>query len=79
MTRIAAGLKRSGLAQIATDPKDKRRIQIRATPKGTRLLQAGRRRRIEYLAQQLGGLGEAELSTLAEATEILEAVLRRWK
>jgi DNA-binding MarR family transcriptional regulator len=79
MTRIVAGLKRSGLAQITADPTDKRRIQIRATAKGTRLLQEGRRRRIEYLAQHLGVLQEKDLDSLAEAVEILEAVLRQWK
>jgi len=79
MTRIVAGLKRSGLAQITADATDKRRIQIRATAKGTRLLQEGRRRRIAYLAQHLGVLHEQELDSLAEAVQILEALLRQWK
>jgi DNA-binding MarR family transcriptional regulator len=79
MTRIVAGLERSGLATRVADAKDARRVQIRATPKGTRLLQAGRKRRIEYLACQLVSLTERERSTLTEAVQILEEVLRQWK
>src|ERR1700675_4897906 len=51
MSRIAAGLQRSGLIAITRDPHDARRMHIRATPKGTRLLHEGRKRRIEYLAE----------------------------
>src|ERR1700726_996705 len=54
MSRIVAGLKLSRMVEITRDPHDARRMQIRATPKGTRLLQLGRRRRIEYLAAHLG-------------------------
>jgi DNA-binding MarR family transcriptional regulator len=39
MSRIVAGLKRSGLAKIKTDTKDGRSIRVTATPKGERLLQ----------------------------------------
>ena len=39
MSRIVTGLARSRLIQITDDPQDARRIQIRATAKGVRLLQ----------------------------------------
>src|SRR5713101_363659 len=39
MTRIVTGLESSGLAERAVDSKDARRVSIRATPKGVRLLQ----------------------------------------
>src|SRR5258708_6095561 len=39
MSRMVAGLKRSGLAKIETDAKDARRIRVTATAKGERLLQ----------------------------------------
>src|SRR5712692_9408504 len=42
MTRIVTGLERSGLAERVTDHDDARRVQVRATPKGVRLLQRGR-------------------------------------
>src|SRR5208283_5004385 len=67
MTRIAAGLARSKLAEITTDPDDARRMQIRATAKGTRLLQQARERRIADLASQLDKLPSAELAILAAA------------
>lgn len=79
MTRIVSGLERSGLATRVSDAKDARRVQIRATSKGTRLLQAGRKRRIEYLTRQLDTLTGQERSTLAEAVQILEGVLRQWE
>jgi DNA-binding MarR family transcriptional regulator len=78
MSRIVAGLKRSRLVEITRDPNDARRMSIRATVKGTRLLQHGRRRRIEYLAAHLAPLTTAELVQLAAAADILEAMLRNW-
>src|SRR5215470_383768 len=47
MSRIVAGLKRAGLARIDADPNDARRIHIAATPRGERLLQQARQRRIQ--------------------------------
>jgi DNA-binding MarR family transcriptional regulator len=79
MSRIVTGLKRSGLVEVVSDPGDARRLRIRATAEGTRLLQAGRRWRIEYLAEHLETLGEQEVESLQRAVEILERVLREWK
>src|SRR6202011_3040635 len=53
MSRVVAGLVRSRLVEIAADSMDARRRNIRATPKGARLLQKGRRLRIEFLAGHL--------------------------
>jgi DNA-binding MarR family transcriptional regulator len=72
MSRIAAGLKRSGLAAIETDARDGRRIRVTATPKGERLLQRARVRRIRLLAENLSGLKETELGTLLKAAELME-------
>jgi DNA-binding MarR family transcriptional regulator len=79
MSRIAAGLQRSRLIEITRDPQDARRMQIRATTKGTRLLKQGRKRRIEYLAEHLGHLTRAELAQLGIAADILESLLRTWR
>ncbi len=75
MSRVVAGLVRSRLVEIATDSMDARRRNIRATPKGTRLLQKGRRLRIEFLAGHLHALSKQELVKLGEAVEILQAIL----
>src|ERR1700683_433426 len=58
MSRIVAGLKRSGLAKIESDVKDARRIRVTATPKGEHLLRQARARRIGLLSKSLGGLAE---------------------
>src|SRR3984893_1476977 len=49
MSRIVTGLEESRLGERLTDAKDARRVRIRATRNGERLLHQGRRRRIEYL------------------------------
>jgi DNA-binding MarR family transcriptional regulator len=78
MSRIVAGLARSHLIEITADPEDARRMRIRATPKGTRLLQKGRELRIRYLAEHLGQLSPGELSALGDAVEILRRLLDGW-
>jgi DNA-binding MarR family transcriptional regulator len=78
MSRIVAGLARSRLITITTDPHDARRMIIRATAKGTRLLQKGRELRITYLATHLKTLAPEELAKLGEAVEILKRLLERW-
>jgi DNA-binding MarR family transcriptional regulator len=79
MSRVVAGLKRSRLIEITRDPSDARRMNICATAKGTRLLQQGRQRRIEYLADHLGDLTADELAQLVSAADILEKLLRHWR
>jgi DNA-binding MarR family transcriptional regulator len=78
MSRIVAGLERSRLVAISADPHDARRLHIRATPAGTRLLHKARRLRIAALAANLDSLAPERLSKLAEAVEILQGVLARW-
>jgi DNA-binding MarR family transcriptional regulator len=78
MSRIVSGLEHSRLAERMMDAKDSRRVRIRATPSGERLLHEGRRCRIEYLARHLGGLTRQELATLDEAVKLREGVLRDW-
>src|SRR5579863_2314886 len=79
MSRIVAGLSRSRLVEITRDPHDARRMQIRASGKGMRLLQQGRKRRIEYLAAHLDSLTPDELARLSAAAEIMETLLRNWR
>src|SRR6201987_1294290 len=78
MSRIVAGLARSRLIEITADPHDDRRMRIRATAKGTRLLHKGRQLRIEYLASHLEALAPEELAKLGEAVEILKKLLESW-
>ena len=78
MSRIVAGLARSRLIEITADPRDARRMRIRATARGTRLLHKGRQLRIEYLASHLEALAPEELAKLGEAVEILKKLLESW-
>jgi DNA-binding MarR family transcriptional regulator len=77
MTRIVTGLERSGLAERFADPGDARKVKIRATSKGVRLLRDSRQRRIEYLGWHLGGLTAEELRALQQAADILERSLHK--
>ena len=79
MTRIVTGLERSKLAERVPDPADARRVRIRATAKGVRLLQGARRLRVEYLTAQLARLPARERASLGEAVEILDRLLSEWK
>jgi DNA-binding MarR family transcriptional regulator len=78
MSRIVAGLARSRLVSITADPHDARRMQIRATAKGARVIQKGRQLRIAYLASHLDALTPEELAKLGEAVEILQRLLEHW-
>jgi DNA-binding MarR family transcriptional regulator len=77
MTRLVVGLERDGLVRREADPHDGRVVWLQATPKGTRILHEGRRRRVEALAGDLATLDPAERNTLAEAADILERLLSR--
>ncbi len=77
MSRIVAGLKRSGLAKIETDSKDARRIRVTATAKGERLLQQARARRVRLVAETLSDLRGPEIETLLQAAELMERAVRQ--
>ena len=76
MSRIVAGLKRSGLARVQADENDARRLRIRATPKGERLLQDARERRIRLLAETLRHGDEVDIALLLEAAKLIELAIQ---
>ena len=76
MSRIVSGLERAGLVKReATD--DGRRVRLLATPKGTKILWEGRKRRVESLANALARLGETERARLGELAELLPGLVKR--
>ena len=75
MTRIVQGLEKQGLARREPAADDARSIRVHATAKGTRLLDAGRRRRTRLLSTQLETLTPAELRNLADAAESLHRLI----
>src|ERR1700722_162050 len=79
MSRIVAGLSRSGLAKIETDPQDGRRIRVTATPKGERLLQQARARRVRFVANTLGGLRGADMDILLKDADLMERAVTQYR
>lgn len=75
MSKLVAGLVRDGLVQCVDDPTDGRAVRVKATARGTRLLQEGRRRRVERLVQLLSPLTEREAALLEQAAATLAARL----
>ncbi len=76
MSRIVAGLERGGLVRRhATD--DRRRVRLEASAKGTKILQEGRRRRVESLARALSSIPEREREQLGELTHLLQQIIRK--
>ena len=76
MSRIVAGLVRAGLVRRGKT-EDGRRVRLAATAKGTRILQEGRRRRVESLAQALSVFSSEDRKKLHELIDHLEKVIRQ--
>lgn len=76
MSRLVAGLVKSGLVEAERDPEDRRIQRIVATAKGRSLLEAGRARRVRRLTKDLERLGLDEFATLARAVGTIERVAR---
>ncbi|MGE5814092.1 MAG: MarR family winged helix-turn-helix transcriptional regulator [Acidobacteriota bacterium] len=74
MTKVIAGLEAAGLVRRRADARDARAVRLEATARGTKLLQEGRRRRVERLASALQALALDELDVLARAAAIVERV-----
>ncbi len=77
MTRIVAGLEKGGLAKRMGNREDARKIEVHATARGRRVLQAARERRIETLADSLTTLDREEFEVIDAAVKILAEVLKR--
>jgi DNA-binding MarR family transcriptional regulator len=74
MTKVTMGLEKAGLVRRRVDSEDARAVRLEATASGTRLLQEGRRRRVERLAAALRPLTAREIALLDRAAAIMERV-----
>lgn len=74
MTKVVAGLEAAGLVRRRADADDARAVRLEATARGAKLLQEGRRRRVERLASAFQTLAVDELDVLARAAAIVERV-----
>jgi DNA-binding MarR family transcriptional regulator len=74
MSRIVAGLERAGLVRRhATE--DGRRVRLEASAKGTKILQEGRKRRVESLVKALSSLTPKEQQQLGELVDLLQEII----
>lgn len=76
MTSLVQELEADGLVRRTASRTDGRVVEVRATPKGRRILQAARRRRVASLGGLLTSLDGEQLAVLDEAASLLERVLR---
>ena len=76
ITRLVRDLEVAGLVKREADEADRRVQRVRATPKGRRVLEDGRARRVAMLTAALERLPAAELRALEAAVDILEGIVR---
>jgi DNA-binding MarR family transcriptional regulator len=76
MTRIVAGLETDGLVRRRTAADDARAVSLEATPRGVKVMQEGRRRRIERLTRAVDILPPPERALLARAAPVMERLAR---
>ena len=76
MSRIVAGLMRAGLVRGHVTKEDRRRLRLEATVKGTELLWAARKRRVESLAATLRQLPADQVEQLRQAAELIDQLSR---
>jgi DNA-binding MarR family transcriptional regulator len=76
ISKLVAALEQAGLVEREIDETDRRVIRVRATSRGTRLLQEGRTRRVASLAAALVSLSSSDRAALARALPVLEKVVR---
>jgi len=80
MTRIVTGLEEDGFVTRRDDATDGRLTQIHATPKGRRIMAAGRARRVSALSaavQALDRQGRRELESGIRVIQSLNSALRK--
>lgn len=75
MTRIVTGLEEAGLVRRKSDPRDGRLTHIEPTPKGHKVLTAGRARRVEALAGAVSRLDRRELAELRRGVELFKLIV----
>lgn len=75
ITRIVDGLERAGLARRHAHPGDARATLVRPTAKGRRVMERGRRARVDVLSDLLAPLDAAELAAVGAAVAALRRAL----
>ena len=74
MSRIVQSLVRQKLVERISERTDRRSVRLTATPKGQKLLLAGKDRRVRALAARLERLSEHDLKALRRAAHVLSQI-----
>ena len=77
MSRLVAAMEGEGLVKIEAAKEDARSIQITPTVRGKALLLAGKKRRVDSLAQAVSSLTDTELEQMEQATGLLREIIRK--
>lgn len=71
MSKLVAELEVDGLVEKSPDAKDRRGLVITATTQGSKIMLAGRDRRLALLKERLAGLSDREIAQLQSAAPAL--------
>ncbi len=74
MTRLVAGLEADGYVRRSAVEGDARAVRLAATPRGAKVMQEGRQRRVRRLASELTRLTRDDLQVLAKAAALMERI-----
>lgn len=77
MTKLVEAMRREGLVEKTPDPGDRRIVCVAATPRGRRVLETGRARRIARLVRDLRAFAPSERRLLARALPVFERLAVR--
>lgn len=72
MTRLVQALEADGVVKREADPDDRRAVLLSATPRGRKLLELARKRRLAAMEQIVGGLSAEETALVERAVTLLE-------
>lgn len=76
MSRIVTALIAAGMVRSQVLGDDRRKLRLEATAPGVKVMQEGRKRRIESLARALDSRSKKELRRLAQAAELIDELSR---
>lgn len=71
ISRIVSSLEATGFVSRERSKGDAREVRVSATAKARRLVERGRRRRLEIIASELQKLDRRDVATLADVAGIL--------
>ena len=75
ITRIVNYLEELGYVQRDRGEEDGRVVEVSVTISGRKVLELGRKQRVEHVAEMFGNMRRLELMVVYEATNLLETII----